>query len=115
MSNDCLFCKIAKGEIDSKIVYENDDVIAFEDISPMMPVHVLVIPKEHYSDICDDIPSDLLGKMVACVKEVAQLKGVSDSGFRVLTNKGDDACQSVHHVHLHVLGGKQMNDGNPSL
>lgn len=115
MSQDCLFCKIAAGEVPSAVVYEDDCVMAFEDISPMMPVHVLVIPKEHHDDITDGIPAQTLERMVDAVSEVARLKGIDGSGFRVLTNKGDDACQSVHHVHLHVLGGAQMNDGDPSL
>lgn len=112
---DCLFCKIAQGEIPASVVYEDDAVIAFDDINPMMPVHVLVIPKEHHAHIADNISDVLLGRMIAAVGEVAKLKGIDESGYRVVTNKGDDACQSVHHVHLHVLGGAQMNDGNPSL
>lgn len=115
MSQECLFCKIAAGEIPSTVVYEDDAVLAFEDISPMMPVHVLVIPKEHHTDIIDGIPASTLEGMVGAVAEVARIKGIEEDGFRVLTNKGDHACQSVHHVHLHVLGGAQMNDGNPAV
>ena len=115
MAEDCLFCNIAAGEIPAKKVLENDEVIAFEDISPMMPVHVLVIPKDHYDDISDGIPAETLNAMIDAVGEVAKIKGVEETGYRVITNKGDDACQSVHHVHLHVLGGAKMNDGDPSL
>lgn len=115
MSDDCLFCKIIAGDIPCTKVYEDDDVLAFEDINPMMPVHVLVIPKEHHADIGDGIPADTLKSLIDGVAEVARMKGIDESGYRVITNKGDDACQTVHHVHLHVLGGAPMNDGNPSI
>lgn len=112
---DCLFCKIAKGEIPSTKVYENDTVYAFEDVNPMMPVHVLVVPKNHYRDIADSIPDQEMADLMQAAGEVARLKGVAESGFRLVANTGDDACQTVHHVHVHVLGGARMNDGNPSL
>lgn len=115
MSSDCLFCKIAAGDIDANIVYQDDKVIAFEDISPMMPVHVLVIPKSHHENIVDNITDETLAAMINAVGEVASIKGIKETGFRVVTNTGDDACQTVHHVHLHVLGGDKMNDGNPSI
>lgn len=114
MNEECLFCKIVAGEIPSNVVYENDKVMAFKDINPMMPVHVLVIPKEHHEDITDNISADTLAAMIDGVHQVAKLCDIQNSGFRVITNKGDDACQTVHHVHLHVLGGEQMNDGNPA-
>ena len=113
--DDCLFCKIAAGEIPSKKVYEDDAVLAFEDTSPMMPVHTLIVPKNHYDNIGDDIPADEMACLFGTVKKVAQIKGIDESGYRVVVNTGDDACQSVHHVHVHVLGGAPMNDGNPSL
>lgn len=112
---DCLFCNIVEGAIPSNKVYENDYVYAFDDISPMMPVHTLIIPKNHYDNIADGIPEKEMAELMSAIDEVAQIKGVKDSGFRVVINTGDDACQTVHHVHVHVLGGKQMNDGNPSL
>lgn len=112
---DCLFCKIAKGEIPSTKVYENDTVYAFEDVKPMMPVHVLVVPKNHYRNIADSIPDQEMADLMQAAGEVARLKGVAESGFRLVANTGDDACQTVHHVHVHVLGGARMNDGNPSL
>ena len=115
MADECLFCRIASGEIPSDKVYETDEVLAFNDINPMMPVHVLVIPKSHHDDISDDIPATTLKAMADAVAAVADIAGIRDSGFRVITNKGDDACQSVHHVHLHVLGGSKMNDGDPSI
>lgn len=113
--DDCLFCKIVAGEIPCTKVYEDEHVLAFEDVSPMMPVHTLVVPKEHYSSIADNIPADELGHLFSAVPKVAEAKGVLDGGFRTLVNTGDHACQSVHHIHVHVLGGAQMNDGNPSV
>ena len=115
MAEDCIFCKIAQGEIPSNKVYEDDTVIAFEDLSPMMPVHTLIIPKDHYDNIADGIPDDVMASLMQTVGKVADLKGIRDSGFRVIVNTNDDACQSVHHVHVHVLGGAKMNDGNPSI
>lgn len=113
--DECIFCKIAKGEIPSTIVYEDDKVLAFEDLNPQMPVHVLIIPKQHFAHIGDGIPDDLMGYLFNTVKKVAQLKGIDQSGYRVTVNTGDDAQQSVHHIHVHVLGGAKMNSGNPSL
>ncbi|MDO4182933.1 MAG: histidine triad nucleotide-binding protein [Coriobacteriia bacterium] len=112
--SDCLFCKIAAGEIPSTKVYEDDRVLAFEDLNPMMPVHTLIIPKNHYDNIADNIPDDEMGYLFNTVKKVADIKGVTKSGFRVTVNTNDDACQSVHHAHIHVLGGGKMNDGDPS-
>ena len=110
---DCLFCKIIAGTVPSKKVYEDDDVYAFDDISPMMPVHTLVVPKDHYDNLADDVPPEVLGKVFAAVREVARVKGVDKSGFRIVSNAGADAMQSVQHLHVHVLGGAPMNDGNP--
>lgn len=111
---DCLFCKIANGDIPSTKVYEDDFVLAFEDISPMMPVHTLIIPKNHYDNIADNIPVEELGHLFSAVQKVAEAKGIVEDGFRTLVNTNDHSCQTVHHVHVHVLGGAQMNDGNPS-
>lgn len=111
---DCLFCKIIEGEIPSTKVYEDENVYAFEDVSPMMPVHTLIVPKNHYDNIAADIPDDELAAVMKAVGKVAEIKGVKESGFRTIINTNDDACQTVHHLHVHVLGGEQMNDGNPS-
>jgi histidine triad (HIT) family protein len=108
MSDDCLFCKIARHEIDAAIVYEDDDVLAFEDINPQLPVHVLIIPKKHYAHIGDTVPEELLGKVFGAVATVARLKGVEDGGYRVVANTGEDGRQTVHHLHVHVLGGALM-------
>lgn len=109
---DCLFCKIIEGEIPSTKVYEDEWTYAFEDVNPMMPSHTLVVPKEHHANIADDIPTELKGHLMDAAVKVARLKGLDD-GFRIVINTGDDACQTVHHVHVHVLGGEKMNDGNP--
>lgn len=105
---DCLFCKLVAGEIPAQVVFEDDDVIAFDDINPQLPVHTLIIPKEHYAHIADDVPNELLGKIFATVKRVAELKGVDKTGYRVVANTGEDGRQTVHHLHVHVLGGALM-------
>ena len=107
----CLFCKIAAGEIPSSKVYEDEDVLAFRDIAPQAPVHVLVIPKKHVSGWYDaQGESDAaLAKLVRTAAAVAKLEGVVESGFRVVSNCGKDAQQSVSHLHLHVLGGREMS------
>ena len=112
--DDCLFCKIVAGEIPSTKVYEDERVLAFEDVSPMMPVHTLIVPKNHYDNIGDDIPDDEMGHLFNAVSTVAELKGVAESGYRVIVNTNADACQTVHHIHVHVLGGAPMNSGDPS-
>ncbi len=112
--SDCIFCKIAQGEIPAQPVYEDDHVIAFDDLSPMMPVHTLIIPKEHHEHIGDNINPDLMGKLFSAVPRVAEIKGVAQSGYRIQVNTGADACQSVMHVHIHLLGGEAMNDGSPA-
>jgi histidine triad (HIT) family protein len=112
--DDCLFCKIIAGEIPSNKVYEDDYVLAFEDVAPMMPVHTLIVPKNHYNNIADNITDEDMAKLMGAVGKVAKIKGVDETGFRVIINTGDDSCQSVHHVHVHVLGGAQMNDGDPT-
>ncbi len=108
MGEDCIFCKIVAGEIPAKVVYENEWVLAFEDLNPRLPVHVLVIPKDHYENIGDGVPEDILGHVLAAAAEVARITGIDASGYRIVSNTGDDACQSVHHLHIHVLGGRRM-------
>lgn len=112
---DCIFCKIAAGEIPATIVYQDDDVVAFDDLAPQMPVHTLIIPREHHDNIGDNISDELMGKLFNTVKKVAEIKGIAESGYRVIVNTGDDAQQSVHHIHVHVLGGAPMNSGSPAL
>jgi histidine triad (HIT) family protein len=106
--DDCIFCKVGRGESPATIVYEDDLVVAFDDISPQAPVHTLVIPREHYVTFNDDIPADTLAALFKAVPKVARARGVYDSGYRVIVNNGRDANQSVGHLHVHVLGGKEM-------
>ena len=109
--DDCIFCKIAAGEIPATVVYEDDDIIAFDDVNPQTPVHTLLIPKQHYHSLSDDVPPELLGKLFSAVKIVAERKGVDERGYRVITNKGLDGRQTVFHLHVHVLGGATMPIG----
>jgi histidine triad (HIT) family protein len=106
--SDCIFCKIANKEIPATIVYEDDDVIAFEDLNPQTPVHTLLIPKQHYDNLNDDIPPELLGKLFSKVKEVAKIKGVDQTGYRTLANTGEQGRQTVYHLHIHILGGTTL-------
>lgn len=109
--SDCIFCKIVSGDIPGDIVYQDDDVLAFRDLQPQAPVHVLVIPKRHISTI-NDLQADdagLVGKLYLAAKDIAAQEGMADSGYRCVMNCNDDGGQSVHHIHLHVLGKRQMN------
>ena len=109
--DDCLFCKIIKGDIPSQKVYEDEKVYAFKDIPPQAPVHVLVVPKQHYTDVADISVKDsaLCGYVFKKCAEIAGQQGL-DSGFRLITNCGEDACQSVKHFHVHILGGAKLTD-----
>ena len=109
--SDCIFCKIANHDIPSTVVYEDEQVIAFRDLEPQAPTHVLVIPKKHYANIADDVPAETLAAMAIDIKKVAKAEGIEESGFRVITNAGPDAGQTVHHFHMHVLGGKNLGMG----
>lgn len=107
---DCLFCKIAAGEIPSKKAYEDDEVLAFYDIAPQTPVHVLVIPKKHVSDVYaaqGESDAFLAGLLRKAAKVAGEL-GLAESGFRLVTNCGADAQQSVPHLHVHILGGRPL-------
>lgn len=107
--DDCIFCRVARGELPAAVVYEDDLVVAFDDIAPQAPVHTLVIPREHYTSLGDDVPRDTLAAIFSAVPRVAELKGVSASGYRVIVNNGPDANQTVPHLHVHVLGGRPMS------
>jgi histidine triad (HIT) family protein len=108
---DCLFCKIVAGEIPSTKVYEDDKILAYKDIAPQAPVHVLVIPKEHISGAAAITAenAEIVSYIFAKIPEIAKTLGVYESGFRIVTNSGADACQSVFHLHFHILGGKQLS------
>lgn len=109
--DNCLFCKIVKGEIPSSKVYENDLVYAFKDINPQTPFHVLVVPKKHVSSVADiaQLNNDEIAACLHAVSKIAADAGLS-GGFRVISNCGPDACQSVPHLHFHILGGCRMAD-----
>ncbi|MGI6176956.1 MAG: histidine triad nucleotide-binding protein [Eubacterium sp.] len=107
--DDCLFCKIARHEIPSDIVYEDDRVICFRDVNPQAPEHVLLIPKEHIGSLDDvnDSNKELLGYMMSKIHEITDSLGI-ETGYRVVSNNGDDAEQSVKHLHFHILGKRKM-------
>lgn len=107
---DCLFCKIAAGEIDSKIVYSDDHVVAFRDVSPQAPTHILVIPRRHIATLNDAGHADreLLGHLVHTASRVAADEGLDADGYRVVMNCNRGGGQTVFHIHLHLLGGRQM-------
>ena len=108
---DCIFCKIIAGEIPSKKAYEDDTMLAFHDINPQAPVHILVIPKVHIPSV-DGITAEnsaVVAKIFEKIPEIAAAAGLTN-GYRVISNCGDDACQSVKHLHFHILGGRQLAD-----
>ena len=109
--DDCIFCKVGSGEIPATLVYQDDLVVAFDDISPQAPVHTLVIPRAHYADFGDGVPGPTLAALFAAVPAVARTKGIAESGYRVIVNNGSDANQTVRHLHVHVLGGRAMEHG----
>ena len=107
--NDCIFCKIVAGVIPSTKVYEDETVLAFRDIAPMAPTHILVIPKAHISGMSEVTAENaaLAGHCLAVAAQVAKAEGL-DGGYRIVSNCGDDAGQTVHHLHFHILGGKKL-------
>jgi histidine triad (HIT) family protein len=107
---DCVFCKIVEKKIPSTVVYEDDTVLAFRDINPAAPLHVLVVPKKHIVSVRDLSPEDspLIGHMFSVMKEIAKAQGVEKDGYRIVTNTGDRAGQSVKHLHFHLLGGRDF-------
>jgi histidine triad (HIT) family protein len=108
--SDCLFCGIVEGKIKGNIVYQDGSVVAFKDINPKAPVHVLIIPRKHVADVLDLTADDgaLIGHIFAVAARLAREQGIADSGFRVVVNSGADAGQSVFHLHYHLLGGRRM-------
>ncbi|MDO8557826.1 MAG: histidine triad nucleotide-binding protein [bacterium] len=108
--SDCVFCKIANGEISRECVLENEYLVAFKDLHPAAPVHVLVIPKKHISSLNDAGETDvtLLGNLLIAAKEVAKKTGVYQRGYRLILNCGEDGGQVIGHLHLHVLGGTKI-------
>ena len=109
---DCIFCKIAAGEIPTDVHYTDEEVIAFRDISPLAPVHVVIIPGEHIATLADlpEEKSVLVGHMVEVANRLAVSEGISESGYRVVINCGQQGGQVVQHLHMHLLGGRQLAD-----
>lgn len=109
--SDCLFCKIAAGEIPANIVYQDAEVLAFRDLNPQAPTHILVIPKKHIANTNELQPEDaeLMGKIHLVAKQVAREEGIADTGYRTVLNCNRDAGQTVFHIHLHLLGGRPMS------
>lgn len=109
--SDCIFCKIANGEIPSTKLYEDDDMIIIKDLNPQAPVHLLLIPKEHYANIIEmsDAQAQTLAKCVKKLSALTDQLGLQN-GFRLVSNKGEDGCQSVEHLHIHILGGCKLSD-----
>ena len=106
---DCLFCKIIAGEIPSNKVYEDEYTFAFRDINPQAPVHILIVPKKHMANIleCD---AQTAAHLTEAIGKIAKQEGLAEDGFRALTNCGENGCQSVKHLHVHLLGGKKLSE-----
>ena len=109
MADDCLFCRIVRKEIPAKLVAEDDHCVAFRDINPQAPVHVLVIPREHVPSLDEARDAELLGRLSLMAADIARKEGVADSGYRTVMNTNSAAGQTVFHVHLHLLGGRSMH------
>ena len=107
----CLFCKIVKRELSAKIVYEDDDSVAFEDINPKAPIHILIVPRRHLATLLDASQSDdrLLGHLLLVANNVARQKGIAERGFRLVLNCNSEGGQVVFHLHLHLLGGQRLS------
>lgn len=106
--NDCIFCKIIKGELPSDKLYEDSEIIAINDINPVAPVHVLIIPRAHHNSVLEIKDTAIIGKMTKVAVDLAEKLGIESTGFRLAINTGRDAGQSVEHVHMHLLGGKEL-------
>src|SRR4051812_15731505 len=108
MADDCLFCRIVRKEIPAALVFENGHCVAFRDINPQAPVHVLVIPREHVASVNDTSNAELIGRLALAAAEIAEAEGIAESGYRMVMNTNRDAGQTVFHLHLHLLGGRHM-------
>lgn len=109
---DCLFCKIVKGEVPSTKVYEDEEILAFKDINPAAPIHILVIPKKHITSLAHLEKEDeaLVGKIYGVMNQIAEKQGFKENGYRVIVNCGKDGGQEVMHLHFHLLAGKQLGE-----
>ena len=108
---ECIFCRIAHGELGTEYICENELAVAFADMNPQAPVHVLVVPRSHHENMLDGVDGDTLLAMNELVGEVVDAKELRASGFRLIANTGSDAGQTVNHLHWHVLGGKSLGEG----
>lgn len=108
MADDCLFCRIVRKEIPATVVAETDEYVAFRDINPQAPLHVVVIPREHVSSLNEAKDTGMLGGLLRTAAEIAKREGVAESGYRTVINTGRGAGQTVFHVHLHLLGGRPL-------
>lgn len=109
---DCIFCKIVSGDIPSTKVYEDDRILAFEDINPCAPVHTIIIPKEHVLSCADDVTADnaeIIAYIFTKIPEIAKLKGLTN-GYRIINNCGEDGAQTVRHIHFHLIGGTKLTE-----
>lgn len=108
---DCIFCKIINKEIPSSIVYEDDEILAFKDIAPLAPVHIVVIPKKHIEKITHITEADeaIIGRIYTVINKIAEEQGIAEEGFRVIINCGENGGQEVKHIHFHLLGGTKLN------
>ena len=107
---DCIFCKIANKEIPSTVVYEDEEILAFEDVNPVAPVHILVVPKKHIRSLNDLTAEDsgLIAKIMLVIQNIAKEKNIAEAGYRVVNNCGELGGQTVNHIHFHLLGGREM-------
>lgn len=108
MAEPCIFCRIAHGEVPAQMVVNNKEIMAFRDVNPQAPVHILVVPKKHVSSLDDVSDSDLLGRMLSMAAALARQEKIARSGYRTVINTGKDGGQSVDHLHIHLLGGRAM-------
>ena len=108
MPNDCVFCKIASGIISVEPLYEDEEFFAFRDSSPVAPIHVLLVPKQHYPTLLDVEDVGLLGRAMIALQQTARILGLAEDGFRTVVNTKDNGGQTVHHLHFHILGGRFM-------
>ena len=108
---DCIFCKIASGEIETDTVYENERLIVIKDLSPQAPTHLLVIPKTHSATLMELSDTYLMGELLETAKEMAVKEGIAESGFRIIINTNAEGGQTVFHLHMHILGGRPLTSG----
>ncbi|MBW2630372.1 MAG: histidine triad nucleotide-binding protein [Deltaproteobacteria bacterium] len=106
---DCIFCKIVRGEIPANIVYESENVLAFDDVNPMAPVHVVAVPKIHVATLMD-VSGGMMDGMISAVQEIAKIKGIDKKGFRTVVNCNENGGQVIFHLHVHILGGRKLSD-----